>query len=65
MNRQIPEEVVIETLFGPAIATKFCNTCKNEKYIHEFYCESKSKRSNEEEVAEQSDFQTIYENVAK
>lgn len=44
MNRKIPQEVVIQTLFGPAIATKHCNTCGVEKYIHEFYCESSSKK---------------------
>ena len=44
MNRKLPEEVVVQTLFGPAVATKICNTCKIEKFIHEYYCESVSKR---------------------
>lgn len=53
MNRQIPEEVIVQTLFGPAVATKFCNTCKSEKYIHEFYCESKSKRNKMQTIINQ------------
>jgi len=44
MNRKLPEEVVIQTLFGPAVANKICNTCKIEKFIHEYFCESVSKR---------------------
>ena len=43
MNRKVPQEIVIQTLFGPEVATKKCDTCHEEKYLHEFYCESTSK----------------------
>ena len=45
MNRKIPKEIIVQTLFGPDIAVKKCNFCNEEKYLHQFYCESESKKS--------------------
>lgn len=41
--RKIPDPIVIQTLFGPEIATKRCNACCKTKFVHEFYCETPSK----------------------
>jgi len=41
--RKIPDPIVIQTLFGPEIATKRCNACRETKFAHEFYCETPSK----------------------
>ena len=53
MKRQLPNAIVISTLFGEEIATKKCNTCDQTKYKHEFYIESSSKRKNKEQVRNQ------------
>jgi hypothetical protein len=36
--------LVINTLFGEALATQVCNTCEKEKLVTEFHIESASKR---------------------
>jgi len=53
MHRRIPDPLVIQTLFGPEIATKTCNTCKEEKFVHEFYCETFTKLNKFSRLGEQ------------
>lgn len=53
MNRRIPNPLIIQTIFGPEIATKKCNCCGEEKYLHEFYCETPNKVSKLKRVGEQ------------
>jgi hypothetical protein len=50
MPKQIdPAGLVINTLFGPALAEKVCNTCNKEKLIIEFHIESASTRKHSEQ----------------
>ena len=35
--RKIPDPLVVQTLFGPEVATKTCNACGEEKFVHQFY----------------------------
>ena len=44
-----PAGLVINTLFGPALATKICNTCEEEKLVTEFHIESASTRKHNEQ----------------
>lgn len=53
MKRRIPEKLVIQTIFGPEVATKKCNCCGKTKYAHEFYCETPSKVGKFQRVGEQ------------
>ena len=50
MPKQIdPAGLVINTLFGPALATQKCNTCDELKLKTEFHIESISKRKHNEQ----------------
>ena len=50
MPKQIdPTGLVINTLFGPALATKQCNTCDKDKVIIEFHLASVSRRRHNEQ----------------
>ncbi len=53
MQRQIPDGLVISTLFGLEVSTNVCNTCRKTKYKHEFYLASSSKRKNKEQIRNQ------------
>ena len=48
-----PAGLVINTLFGLAIATQKCNTCCEEKIVTEFHIESASKRRHNEQRRKQ------------
>ena len=48
-----PAGLIINTLFGPALATKQCNTCDEEKLVTEFHIESASKRKHNEQRRDQ------------
>jgi len=41
---KLPDEIVVQTLYGPEIAMKTCNTCAQTKDLLQFYPESISKR---------------------
>ena len=50
MTKQLnPAGLVINTLFGPALAVKTCNTCDEEKLVTEFHIESSSTRKHSEQ----------------
>lgn len=53
MPRRISEALIIQTLFGPEVATKQCNCCGKIKYVHEFYCETPSKVNKQKRDGEQ------------
>ena len=53
MKRRIPDPLIIQTIFGPEVATKKCNCCEEEKYVHEFYCVSESKLNKFKRMGEQ------------
>lgn len=45
--------LVINTLFGPVLATQKCNTCGELKLVTEFHIESASKRRHNEQRRKQ------------
>lgn len=53
MERKIPDPLIIQTLFGPQLAMKTCNACREEKPIHKFYCETPSKLGKHKRYGEQ------------
>ena len=34
---KLPDEIVVQTLYGPEIAMKTCNTCAQTKDLLQFY----------------------------
>lgn len=48
-----PNGLVINTLFGPALATMLCNTCDEEKLVTEFHIQSSSTRKNDRQRRKQ------------
>lgn len=59
MSRRIPDPLIIQTIFGPEVATQSCNCCGEVKYIHEFYCETPSKLKKFKRYGEQVRHQCI------
>jgi hypothetical protein len=54
MPKQLnPAGLIINTLFGPALATKVCNTCNEEKLVTEFHLESSTTRRHNEQRRKQ------------
>ena len=51
-NARLPKDIVINTLFGEAIATQVCNTCDIEKPIFEYYVDSKTATKPREQCKE-------------
>ena len=51
--RKIPDPLVVQTLFGPEVATKTCNACREEKFVHQFYCETPTKLNKFKRYGEQ------------
>jgi len=45
--------LVINTLFGPALATQKCNTCSGQKLVTEYHIESSSRRKHNEQRRKQ------------
>jgi hypothetical protein len=44
---------VVQTIFGPQIATKICNACNKEKSYDEYYVETFSKKKKTVRYGEQ------------
>jgi|688.fasta_scaffold45994_7 hypothetical protein len=40
MSRRMPEDQIIQTLFGPEVVMKTCNTCDKDLPISNFYYSS-------------------------
>jgi hypothetical protein len=54
MPKQIDTSgLIINTLFGPALASQKCNTCSETKLVTEFHMESFSKRKHNEQRRKQ------------